>query len=70
MKSRLIDANGGFAQASSAASAAIRLFGAAAEKFKGVKRTLKPELLYASLIKAGLVKVVRRRGKPPLIVWL
>lgn len=29
-----------------------------------------PEVIYADLIKAGLVKVVRRKGKPPLIVWL
>ena len=29
-----------------------------------------PEAIYADLIKAGLVKIVRRKGKPPQIVWL
>lgn len=29
-----------------------------------------PETLFADLIKMGLVKVVRRRGKPPEIIWL
>lgn len=33
-------------------------------------QTQTPEAIYADLIKAGLVKVVRRKGKPPLIVWL
>lgn len=28
-----------------------------------------PEVLYADLIKAGLVRIVRRKGKPPLIEW-
>lgn len=28
-----------------------------------------PEAIYAELIAAGIVKVVRRKGKPPLIVW-
>lgn len=32
-------------------------------------QTPAPEVLYADLIKAGYVRVVRRRGKPPLIVW-
>ena len=34
------------------------------------KRMPKPEELYRDLIKAGIVKVVRRRGLPPLIEWL
>lgn len=29
-----------------------------------------PEVLYADLIKLGMVKVVRRKGKAPLIVWV
>lgn len=29
-----------------------------------------PEVIYKALIKAGHVKIVRRRGKPPQIVWL
>lgn len=29
-----------------------------------------PEALYADLIKAGLVRIVRRKGKPPLIQWI
>lgn len=29
-----------------------------------------PEVLYAELIKLGLVRVERRRGKSPLIIWL
>lgn len=29
-----------------------------------------PEQVYAQLIKDGLVRVVRRKGKPPLIEWL
>ncbi|UTU09518.1 hypothetical protein CcrBL47_gp232 [Caulobacter phage BL47] len=29
-----------------------------------------PEVLYADLIKAGLVRIERRRGLPPLIIWL
>lgn len=29
-----------------------------------------PEQLYAALIKSGDVRVVRRKGKPPLIEWL
>lgn len=31
---------------------------------------VKPEVLYAALIKSGDVRVVRRRGKPPVIQWL
>lgn len=30
----------------------------------------KPEEAYRDLIKAGLVKIERRRGKPPRIIWL
>lgn len=37
---------------------------------KGPKQQKTPEALYADLIKAGQVKIVRRKGKPPLIVWL
>lgn len=37
---------------------------------RGSKRTPKPEELFADAIKAGHVKVIRRRGKPPQIVWL
>lgn len=33
-------------------------------------RTPKPEEAYRDLIKAGLVKIERRRGKPPRIIWL
>lgn len=29
-----------------------------------------PEVLYADLIKAGLVRIVRRKGRPPLIEWI
>ncbi|AXQ69808.1 hypothetical protein HOU03_gp459 [Caulobacter phage CcrSC] len=29
-----------------------------------------PEVFYADLISAGIVKVVRRPGKAPLIIWL
>lgn len=29
-----------------------------------------PEHLYAALIKAGQVRIVRRKGKAPLIEWL
>lgn len=36
----------------------------------GMKRTPPVEELYRDLIKAGLVRIVRRRGKPPLIQWL
>ena len=36
----------------------------------GSKRTLKPEIMYRDLIKAGIVKVERRRGQPPKIIWL
>jgi len=32
--------------------------------------TPKPEEMYKDLIKAGLVKIERRRGKPPKIIWL
>lgn len=28
------------------------------------------EELYSDLIKAGIVRIERRKGKPPLIVWL
>lgn len=34
------------------------------------KRTPKIEDLYGKLIKAGLVRVVRTKGKPPQIVWI
>jgi hypothetical protein len=38
-------------------------------KRRGAKRkTLEQE--YAGLIKAGMVKIVRERGKPPRVVWL
>ena len=33
-------------------------------------RTKTPEQVYATLIKEGVVRVVRRKGKPPLIVWV
>jgi hypothetical protein len=33
-------------------------------------RPEKVEKIYAELVKAGLVRIVRRRGKPPQIVWL
>jgi hypothetical protein len=39
-------------------------------KPKGRKRTPKVEELYGALIKAGAVRIVRRKGRPPLIVWL
>lgn len=29
-----------------------------------------PEQIYAKLIAAGQVRIVRRKGKPPLIQWL
>lgn len=38
------------------------------KKRRGKKRP--PEEEYADLIKAGVVKIVRRRGKPPEIIWL
>lgn len=31
---------------------------------------LSPEETFAEFIKAGKVKIVRRRGKPPLVIWL
>lgn len=34
------------------------------------KRTLKPEVLYRDLIRAGILKVVRQKGKAPKIVWI
>lgn len=37
---------------------------------KGKKRTLRLEDQYAELIKAGQVRIERRRGKPPVVVWL
>lgn len=43
-------------------------------KRKGSKRhkakTKTVEELYDELIKAGLVRIIRRKGKPPLIQWL
>lgn len=35
-----------------------------------VGRMQKPEDLYHHAIKAGLVRIIRRRGAPPLIEWL
>lgn len=37
---------------------------------KGSKRTKTVEEQYRALIKAGHVRIVRRRGKPPEIIWL
>lgn len=39
-------------------------------KPRGRSRMPKIEDAYEQLIKLGQVKIVRRRGKPPLIVWL
>lgn len=33
-------------------------------------KEIRPEILYHQLIKRGLMKLVRRRGKPPEIRWL
>ncbi len=33
-------------------------------------RPQKPEELFAALIKMGKVRIVRRKGQPPLIQWL
>jgi hypothetical protein len=35
-----------------------------------IGRMQKPEDLYHHAIKAGLVRITRRRGAPPLIEWL
>ncbi|UTC29632.1 hypothetical protein BAJUN_00020 [Bajunvirus bajun] len=40
------------------------------KKRKGPKAQKTPEHLYAALIKSGEVRIERRKGKPPLIVWL
>lgn len=37
---------------------------------KGKKRTPTLEEQYAELIKAGQVRIERRRGKPPRVIWL
>ena len=39
-------------------------------KAKGPKQQKTVEALYADLIREGKVRIERRRGKPPLIVWL
>lgn len=33
-------------------------------------RPEKVEKIYADLIKEGKVRIVRRKGRPPLIVWI
>lgn len=33
------------------------------------KRIPKPEVMFAEIISRGWARVVRRRGKPPLLVW-
>lgn len=33
-------------------------------------RTPKPEVMFANLIKDGQAKIVPRRGKSPLLVWV
>lgn len=38
------------------------------KKRRGKRKTLEEE--FAKEIKAGIIKVVRQRGKPPEIVWL
>jgi hypothetical protein len=39
-------------------------------KKRAKARQKTPEQVYAKLIAQGLVRVVRRKGKPPLIEWL
>jgi hypothetical protein len=36
----------------------------------GRKHTPSVEEQYGELVKQGLVRIIRRRGKPPLIKWL
>lgn len=36
----------------------------------GRARTASLEETYGSLVKAGIVRIVRKKGKPPKIVWL
>lgn len=33
-------------------------------------KNIAPEILYLPLIKRGLMKIVRRRGRPPELRWL
>lgn len=40
------------------------------KKAKGLKRQKKVEDLYRAAIKAGEVKIIRKKGRPPEIVWL
>lgn len=64
------------AAANNAAIAAADMNAALREtpRKKGSKRSKgrpqKPEELFAPLIKMGKVRVVRRKGQPPLIQWL
>jgi hypothetical protein len=37
---------------------------------KGSQHTPSVDELYGPLIKAGLVRIIRRKGRPPLIRWL